>query len=244
MDRRDLTAVVEELCTLWHSVAVVDLSHTLEEGMPTYPTHAKFFQNPWLSMGDPAKMNQLFLSEHTGTHVDAPSHFPEASPTPALAIDQVEIGRFAGRARCLHVTVVGEANWQLSAREIEAWEDEYGSLRPGEIVLIDFGWAKRWSLWEAGFGYLTGWPGLARDAAELLRARRVGAVGTDCVGLDAGDGGGGLPAHRTLLPAGILIYENLANLDQLGDELFFVGFPLKIGNGTGSPVRALGLVSC
>lgn len=191
-------------------------------------------------MGDPAIMNQLVLSEHTGTHVDAPSHFPESSAV--QAIDEVDLRTFAGPARCLHVTRREGDGWQLGAAEVEAWEAEHGALASGEILLIDFGWAKRWALGADGFGYLTGWPGLALDAVELLRTRRIAAVGTDCVGLDAA-GSTELPSHRGLLPEGILIYENLANLDQLGYELFFIGFPLKIGQGTGSPVRALGLVA-
>ena len=229
-----------DMVRCWESLDVIDLSHPLEEGMPTYPTHAKFFQNRWVSMGDPALMNQLVLSEHTGTHVDAPSHF--AAPGSATtSVDEIEIKQFAGRARCLHVGPVTEENWQLGADAIRGWEATHGRLAPGDIVLLDFSWATRWALGPQGFEYLAGWPGLGRDGADLLVERSVRAVGTDCVGLDAGDGGGGLPAHYTLLPAGILIYENLANLDQVGDELFFVGIPLRVRGGTGCPVRAFGI---
>jgi arylformamidase len=63
------------------------------------------------------------------------------------------------------------------------------------------------------------------------------------VSLDPGDGGGGeLAAHYTLLPAGIAIMENLANLSRLPAESFVVALPLPIANGTGSPVRAIALV--
>ena len=54
---------------------IVDLTRLLEAGIPTYPTHPKYFQMRWCSMGDPAEINQLVLGEHTGTHLDAPSHF-------------------------------------------------------------------------------------------------------------------------------------------------------------------------
>ena len=82
--------------------------------------------------------------------------------------------------------------------------------------------------------------GLSVRAAELLRDRGVKAVGTDCVGLDSGDGGHGeLPAHRTLLPAGILIMENLANLWRIPEVSFLLALPLPIAGGTGSPIRAV-----
>ena len=59
---------------------IVDLTRLIEPGIPTYPTHPKYFQMRWCSMGDPAEMNQLVLGEHTGTHLDAPSHFVPEGP--------------------------------------------------------------------------------------------------------------------------------------------------------------------
>lgn len=235
---------VSELARLWSQLRVIDLSHHLEEGMPTYPTHAKFFQNDWVSMGDPAHMNQLTLSEHTGTHVDAPNHFPdEGSTEKASGIDAVELTAVVGRARCLHVDGPLEENGQLGVERVLAFETSHGTFDPGDIVLVDFGWAERWRVGQEGFEYLNGWPGLGRDAAELLVERRVSAVGTDCISLDAGDAGGGLPAHKVLLSGGVLIFENLNNLVSLREEAFFIGMPLKIRNGTGSPVRAIALVA-
>jgi len=226
----------------WEVARIVELSHSLQEGMPTYPTHAKYFQNAWLAMGDPARMNQLVLSEHTGTHVDAPVHFAATDDSSAPSIDQISLERFGGSGRCIHLATPDQPNWKLGAKEILAWEQTAGPLRAGEVVLFDFGWSKRWALGREGFSYLNGWPGLGLDAAELLAERQLRGVGTDCVGLDPGDGGDDLGAHRTLLQQGILIYENLANLDLLEGEFFFLGIPLRIANGTGSPVRALALI--
>lgn len=227
----------------FEQLELVDLTHRLEVGMPSYPTHPKFFQMRWCSMGDPAEMNQLVLGEHTGTHLDAPSHFVAAGDPARAHIDQLNLTGFIGRAVKMRFGPFKPHNEMVRRADIERWEAANVELRPDDIVLIDFQWAHRWGLVPQGFDFLDSWPGLSRDAAEHLRERRVKVVGTDCVSLDPGDGGGGeLAAHYTLLPAGIAIMENLANLAALPTESFLVALPLPIANGTGSPVRAVGLI--
>src|SRR5581483_9335892 len=223
----------------------VDLTHTLEHGIPTYPTHAKYFQMPWRSYGDPAEMNQLILSEHTGTHIDSPSHFvPDPTDPARRHVDELPLDALVGRAVTLSLGPFKPTNEVVSSRQLVEWEKANVEIRRDDIVLLDFGWGTRWKPVPDGFAYLDGWPGLARDASEYLAEKGVKAVGTDCISLDSGDGGGGeLPAHYTLLPQGILIIENLANLGRIPPVSFFLALPLKIKNGTGSPVRAVALVS-
>jgi kynurenine formamidase len=233
---------VADLVEAIEGYELVDLTHRLEVGIPSYPTHPKFFQMPWCSLGDPAEMHQLVLGEHSGTHVDAPSHFvPEGDPA-RRHIDELALSGFHGRAVTMTFGPFEPSNALVTRADIQAWEAEHVSVREGDVVLVDFQWAARWALIPAGFDYLDRWPGLARDAAEYLRDRRVKAVATDCVSLDPGDGGDALSAHYTLLPAGILILQNLANLSRLPAESFFMALPLPIANGTGSPVRAVALV--
>ncbi|MFE9446470.1 cyclase family protein [Streptomyces sp. NPDC006602] len=223
---------------------LVDLSRTLEEGMPTYPTHAKYFQNRWLSMGDVARMNQLVLGEHTGTHVDSPCHFPIQGPHADVSVEKLSLTALTGRCATVTLDPPPEPDAMVGPQPLRDWEERHGPLRAGDIVLLDFQWARtRWDLHERGFAHLENWPGIARETAELLRGRSVRAVGTDCVSLDSGDGGRGeLPAHYVLLSAGVLIIENLANLDRLPPLSFFLAFPLRIAHGTGSPLRAVAVV--
>lgn len=233
-----------DLLEFVRSARAVDLTHTLEEGIPTYPTHAKYFQMPWRSYGDPAEMNQLILSEHTGTHVDSPSHFVPDPDDPARKhVDELPLDALVGRALTLSLGPLEPTNAVVSQRQIRDWEERFTEIRRGDIVLVDFGWGHRWRPVPEGFAFLEGWPGLTRDAAEYLAEKEVKAVGTDCISLDSGDGGGGeLPAHYTLLPSGILIVENLANLGTLPPVSVFAALPLKIKNGSGSPVRAVAFV--
>ena len=69
----DLPHLVNSL----RAATIVNLSQTLEEHMPHFPTHSMFFHNLWgsYSHGGRSLSYQLVMHEHNGTHVDAPAHF-------------------------------------------------------------------------------------------------------------------------------------------------------------------------
>jgi kynurenine formamidase len=115
-------------------------------------------------------------------------------------------------------------------------------LCPGEIALFNFGWGRRWTAPPANPGLLQDWPGLTVGCAEILLDRGVVAVGSDTISPDI-YGAPGDPVHHILLRRGVLIYEGLAKLDELPPRFFFMGLPLPIRNGSGSPVRAIAFVS-
>jgi kynurenine formamidase len=244
IDETTAVDAVDQLTGLLTCFDRIDLSHTLQEGIPSYPTHAKFFRMPWQSMGDVAELNQLVLCDHSGTHVDSPSHFVADEADPARRhIHELDLDAVVGRAVTMEFGPFTATNELVTAADITAWEQANVDVRANDIVLLNLNWEPKWQPIPAGFAFLEGWPGLDRSAAEYLAAKGVKAIGTDCMSLDAGDGGRGeLPAHLTLLPRGILIMENLANLAQLPAVSFFVALPLKIRDATGSPVRAVALI--
>jgi len=235
---------VEDLRRAFGSVRAIDLSHVIEPDMPTYPTHPKYFMMEWKALGDPAHMNQLILSEHTGTHVDSPAHFMDDPTEPGyLSIHEWEPLHLLGRGVHVQLGPFEPSSYMVTADQVQQWETDHVAIEPDDFVVFDFQWAWRWAPMPQGAAYLEGWPGLHRSTVDYLVERRVRAVGTDCVGLDSGDGGHGeLPAHFTLLPKGIAIFENLANLEQVPVEFLFLALPLPIRDGTGSPVRPVALV--
>ena len=82
---------------------LVDLTHPLTEGIPSIPTHPKFSMNAWPSYDDPAELNRLVLSDHSGTHVDASAHFVPGGDDPRrVTIDRASLNAFIGRAALLH----------------------------------------------------------------------------------------------------------------------------------------------
>ena len=216
----------------------IDLSHTLEEDIPAYPTHARFGRTLYESYeyGDDALHYGLTTSEHTGTHMDAPLHFIPEGP----AVDEIPLDRLAGRAATIEATDLG-ADDLLSVARIEAWEENNGPIEAKDRVLIRYGWDRRWTTGPEGRRFLEDWPGLSGEAAEYLVGKGVSLVGCDTLAVDATISTEN-PAHYALLGSEVYIIENLNNLDLLPPFCRFLALPLKIRGGSDSPVRAIALV--
>ena len=204
---------------------IVDLSHPIHAGMTTYPDDPQ----PGLEeypTGPPWRLTQLHLGSHTGTHIDAASHYIPGGKT----IEQYPLDR------CVLPGVVVRVCGVAGAAPI-GWERVAGQL-PGVVggtaVLFGTGWAAHWGSER----YLVH-PYLSEETCRELVARGVGLVGTDALSVDDTAGGSG-HAHQTLLGADVLIVENLANLERLtaGRRYRFAFAPLLLPGVDGSPVRA------
>lgn len=223
---------------------VVDLSQTLEEHMPNFPTHSKFFHNLWGSYwhGGRSLSYQLLMHEHNGTHVDAPAHFvSDFHPETHKTIEQIEPRRLMGRGVRLDCRGSKEGDY-IPAGFIQDWETQHGAIEAGDIVLFNFGWSEHWGLRPDNRRYLADWPGVSMDAAEYLVGKSVAAIGVDCLSPDPPAALATKPVHPVLLEKQVLIIENLTHLEELPDFFLFMALPLKIRDGSGSPVRAVALI--
>jgi kynurenine formamidase len=236
---------IKELLRLLDEFEVVDLTHTMEEKMPTFPSHTKYFINRWLCPGDPAFLNIMIMGDHTGTHFDTPAHFvhDESDPVRRLC-DQIEVTELSGRAIKLTFGPFPADNSTVSTADIKAWEAENLEIKEDDIVLFDYRWSKdKWKTVDLDSEVMENWPGLSDDAMDYLIGKKIRVAGTDCASIDSADGDGSkFPGHLKLLFKGILIIENLKNLDVLPTEFIFAAFPLKIKGAGASPIRALALV--
>jgi kynurenine formamidase len=217
---------------------MVDLSHLLEPGIPSWPTHPKLCHNLMESyrLGDVSCHYQLTMSEHSGTHFDAPLHFIEGGK----GIEALPLGSFIGRLATIQATDI-EPCGLVGRSRIEAFEERHGGIEPGDAVLFHFGWDQLWKKRPDERAFLKDWPGLGREAAEYLAARKVRMVGCDALSIDAYTSTD-FPAHHTFLGADILIGENFTNLGRLPPFSTLAAFPLPIKGGSGSPVRAVAFV--
>jgi len=233
----DVTALAE----LLRGQRWIDLSHTLEEDIPAWPTHARFGSvlHESYEYGDPALHHGLTMSEHTGTHMDAPLHFVREGPA-RYGTDEIPLQRLVCRAAKIEAPDLGAGDL-LAADYIRGWEAEHGSLSHGDAVLVRYGWDERWKAGPGGRRFLEDWPGLSGEAAEYLVEKGISLVGCDTLAIDAG-GTEDNPAHHALLGNEVYIVENLKNLDLLPPFSLFLALPLKIRGGSGSPVRAVALV--
>lgn len=216
----------------------IDLTHKLRNGMPVWPTHPKFEQRAVSSFdnGDIACNHSLSLSEHSGTHFDAPCHFIPGG----RSIDEVPLDRFFGRMLTIDATDMAP-DTEMEARRIADFEARHGLVKSGDAVVFSFGWAQYWEHPTLAEKFLRDWPGLSKSAAELLVSRGVRLVATDAMSIDR-FGSTDFPAHRTLLAAEVLIGENFNNLNRVPPVCYLTTLPLPIQGGTGSPLRAIALV--
>ena len=230
--------MVEHMELDLNGVNFVDLTHPMHPGMPVWPTHPPFRQDLIESYdrGDIACNHSLCLSEHSGTHFDAPLHFVRGG----MAIADVPVERFFGRLATIHAPDCRPCE-AIGLDRIAAFETEFGAIRAGDAVLFHFGWDRFWNDPAPHTRFLKDWPGLSKDVCLLLRDRGVRMVGSDCLSIDC-FGSTDFPAHNVLLGAGILVGENFANLGSLPAFSFLVALPLPISSGSGAPTRAIALL--
>jgi len=219
---------------------VVDLSHVLEDGMPR--PQVPYGHVPWKmeERGDGFNTYMVLVFEHAGTHVDAPFHLAGVGgPT----IENVPLTNWMGPL--LVVDMRHKKERELVSRgEIEEWERNHAPIEEGDVVLFDFGWTRNWMV-PSGVEkqpYLRNNPGLSEEAALYLAGKGVKLVCGDTPTIDS-DADPEEHAHRVLLPRKVLILENATNLGRVPPTgAYFMAFPLPIGGGTGSPVRAVAFV--
>ena len=212
---------------------VVDLTQTISENIPTFPGSPQPNFINWENIEkDGYNLELLFLSTHTGTHIDAPYHFLKKGQK----IHQIMIKRLVNEA--VLIKIRKSSNQSITKTDIEKFEKKYGKIDDGSTVIFHTGWQK--NLQKRS--YFLENPGLSISAARYLASKRINLVGIDSPSIDLGKDNK-FSVHHILAKNGILIVENLANLDKIHSEKFhLIVAPLKLKNATGSPVRAMALV--
>ncbi|MBN1466000.1 cyclase family protein [candidate division KSB1 bacterium] len=228
--------------TIYYS-HILDLSHPICSTMPCWPGDPRTTIRAWATVAqDGYNMNQLTIAEHAGTHAGAPRHFSASG----LAIDQVPVHDLVAPAVMIDMQAQAAMNrdFMLEVQDIIAWEEQFGLIKEGSIVLVKTGWSEFWrdevAYWGADQGGLH-FPGIATAAARFLATeRRIIGLGIDTGGIDGGQAKD-FAANRVLAEHNIYHLENLHLTPVLTPCLtLFIGV-LAIKNGSGSPCRVLGL---
>lgn len=209
----------------------IDLTMTVSDGLAAFPGSPRPHIVPWETIArDGYNLELVFMSAHTGTHLDAPRHFVRGGAT----VDRIPASRLVCDA-----AVAGldgrDASMPITWADIVAAASGPGLPAPGEALVIRTGWSDR-----PGRGsYFEKCPGLSAGAARRIASLRPALVGIDSPSIDAG-GAPSFPAHKALLGAGIPVVENLTGLAAVRSERFLLAvLPLKLKSGTGAPARAL-----
>jgi len=199
--------------------------------------------------------NWLELGEHSGTHFDAPHHWLSGKDFPDGFTDTLDVQRLVAPVNVIDCSAEAVANpdFLLTAEMVKVWEASHGSINPGEWVVMRTDWDKRMHDEELFLNpdpdphcddFHT--PGPSTDCIDYLLSRGIVGWGTQCVGTDAGMAGKfspPYPAHNFLHRDNCFGIASLCNLDQLPPKgAILIVPPLKIEQGTGSPLRVLALV--
>ncbi|XP_071536370.1 isatin hydrolase-like [Panulirus ornatus] len=231
----------------------LDLSYDVHEKSAHWvndiPFSRKTIRKGYTSRGYWYESYNFCMSEHTSTHLDAPSHFSEGK----WSVEQIPVSHLMGPGVVIDIQhkVAKDSLAQVTGDDIMAWIDEHGELPDGVIVFLRTGWSSKYGNTTAYFGISNNdtsnlnFPGMALEAAQLLTAyktatgHQVMGVGLDTPSIDYG-ASTDFHAHIELSSANIFIMENVANLEKLPAKGFHVMvMPMKLRGGSGAPARIL-----
>jgi len=226
---------------------LIDLSREIYHKMPRIMTHPPIIITPFgthqeIREADGYKFSSATLSlamgDHAGTHVDAPVHF-DARPG-ARSIDEIPLENFFTEAVCLDLSHKPLRS-DISIKDLQNAEATAGiTIMPKDTVLLHMDFYRRCYGKE---GYLTDFPGLTKDSATWLGNKGITMFGVEAVS-PGRPGLNNFEVHHVCRDLNFTHIEGLCNLDKLVDKgrFRFIGFPLKIKGGTGSPIRAVALL--
>ena len=212
---------------------IIDLTLTVSDEIPTFPGSPQPSFIPWENVKeDGYNLELLFLSTHTGTHMDAPYHFLEKG----AKIHEISLKKLVSEAVLIQCRKKGGES--ITKIDIQKFEKKHGKIASFSSVIFYTGWQKNLQKKY----YFTKNPGLSVSAAKYLASKKINLVGVDSPSIDLGKDSK-FSVHQIFAKKGILIVENLANLEKIKSSKFhLVVLPLKLKNATGSPVRAIAFV--
>ena len=231
------------------TVRLIDLTHGLDEHSPYWP-EGRDQSSFSAKVASTYESHECFardvtMSEHSGTHLDAPGHVIPGGAT----VDQLPVSGFLNPACVVDVrdAVATDPDYRVTVVDLEGFIEANGPLPRGCFVFFHTGWASRWPsqkqfINEDAEG-VKHFPGISLEAARFLLAEvhPVG-VGIDTLSIEYGRTEH-LAVHRFVLGAGLYILENVANLELLpATGALVIALPLKLLGGSGSPARVLAWV--
>lgn len=208
---------------------VIDLTHTIRGDMPVYPgTEPPTFQPANTYEKDGFKETKVSMFTHTGTHMDPPAHlFADRT-----ALDQFPADQFIGKALVIDCRELREGD-AITMNHLRRYGDR---VEKADFLLFCLGWDKFWGT-DAYFG---DYPCIDDEVLDCIIHGHYKGIGFDVIGLDP-IADENLTRHKKLFQAADIVnIENLKDLDQCGDDLFwFSCCPLKLDQCDGAPIRAI-----
>jgi kynurenine formamidase len=223
-----------------------DLTHELFDKFPTYFGGQQLFYDKKFDFPtDNLNLYELRLSEHTGTHIDAPLHFS----ADGKSVAQLPVEDLIAPLVVIDIAPKAAENpdAQVTPDDIQAWISKHGDLPAGAVVAMHSGWGAHLGTDKFRNASTDGksmhFPGFHVEAAQMLIEQpSIKAIAVDTLSLDFGASPDFI-VHKTWLPTGRYGIEAIANLNKVpaSGATVVVGAP-KIKDGTGGPARIFALV--
>lgn len=227
------------------AIQVVDLTHRLSERFNFSAPVKRIALEPIPGSGAAVgmRLNRLSVVEHTGTHIDAPSHFDADGAT----VGDIPIGDLIVPLVVidLRARVFGDRNAPVLPSDIEEWESVHGPLPDNCCVAMLSGWDvfDQFENGTRGIPKMLHSPGFSPEAAQMLIERgNVRGIAVEALTIDIGCNGPHYPVHQLWLKNGRWGLEGLVNLDRVppNGAWLVVGAAPVVG-ATGMPVRAVAM---
>lgn len=224
---------------------IIDLTLEIFDGLVSYTSHPPIaiqaestFENSGHRYTAPCEGFEsrfLRMSDHSGTHIDAPIHFIRDGESTA----EMDLTKTYGAAVVLDVSSIKAPYEPVTADMLTKAEQRQGiTVQSGDIVLV----RTRTAQWGEGDFFAE--HAFATCAGDWLLEKQVKCIGLDLANIDVHDNMK-REVHLKLLSVPIYIVENLVNLEQLPlhERFTFMALPLKLKNATASPVRAVAFIA-
>jgi len=201
---------------------ILDISWPISEAITAYKDkNTVKFERVRSIEKDNMRDSLIALSSHTGTHVDAPSHFIKDG----LTIDQIKLERLVGPCKVLSMLLVDE---KITADDLMVYD-----IQEGDIILLKTNNSAQGATDKFDYDYVY----LDESGARYLGEKKVKAVGIDYLSIERSHPEH--PTHMALFKHDVVIIEGLRLEHVVAGNYFFVALPLSIIGLEAAPARAI-----
>lgn len=224
---------------LFDSYKFIDLTHLMTPNIPTWENSCGFKIENMTDYDKGMRTQKMFLYGGIGTHLDAPDLLVRGGSS----VDDIALEKLIVQACVLDVSSQTDANYQITAKDIQEYEKKYGQIPENSCFIGYTGWSRFWPDHERyrnpdSQGQMH-FPSFSIEAAQLLLEREVAGIGIDTLSPDCDPI---FPVHKLLLSKGKYIVENMANchlMPPTGAHVLLL--PLNM-DSTECAIRAVGVI--
>jgi len=215
---------------------IIDLTLTICNNMLTFPS----YWHPQVEVSlmgrherEGRETRKLILGTHTGTHIDAPSHFIKGGKT----IEEIELEYLIGPAIVVDFSKKG--NKEISYKEVKEALEKFKDKNI-KRVLFRYDWSEKWGSPD----YYVDYPFFSFEACKYIVECGIKLIGLDTPSPDSVSKNYGTeedsPNHKLLLSNDVMIIEYLCNMKKITkEEVDLLALPLKIEKADGAPCRCV-----